>query len=82
MSSVEFVNYPLTCINSCLPIYEVAWRQARKAFLALSQDEGLEIASSKLDEEDSGNVPDLPADDDNHFTKSTPVRFCPCLSNK
>lgn len=62
--------------------FEVARRQARKAFLALSQDEGSEIACSKPDEEDSGNVPHLPADDDNQFTKSTPVRLCPCLSNK
>ncbi|KAL8479362.1 hypothetical protein ACS0TY_026289 [Phlomoides rotata] len=50
----------------------VVRRQARKAFLALSQDEGSEIACSKLDEEDSGNVPDLPADDDNQFIKNSP----------
>ncbi|KAK6122575.1 hypothetical protein DH2020_043684 [Rehmannia glutinosa] len=50
-----------------------ARRQARKAFLALSDNVGRDIAHSKLDEEDTGNVPDLPADDDNQLSKSMPA---------
>ncbi|KAK6146343.1 hypothetical protein DH2020_020212 [Rehmannia glutinosa] len=54
-----------------------ARRQARKAFLALSDNVGRDIAHSKLDEEDTGNVPDLPADDDNQLSKSMPeINLC------
>ncbi|KAL6532037.1 hypothetical protein OROGR_014007 [Orobanche gracilis] len=45
-----------------------ARRQARKALLALSGD--VESAYPKPDEEDTGNMPDLPVDDDNQFSKS------------
>ncbi|KAI3470210.1 hypothetical protein Pfo_026873 [Paulownia fortunei] len=50
-----------------------ARRQARKAFLALSDNAGSRIAYSKLDEEDTGDVPDLPADDDNPIYESMPA---------
>ncbi|GFP85246.1 g patch domain-containing protein tgh [Phtheirospermum japonicum] len=50
-----------------------ARREARIAFLALSDDAGRQIAHSKPDEEGIGNAPDLPADDDNQFSKSVPA---------
>lgn len=53
-------------------ICEVARRQARKAFLALSSDAGSE---SKLIEKDTGKDLDLPADDEDRFYKTVPVRF-------
>ncbi|KAH6769549.1 SWAP domain-containing protein [Perilla frutescens var. hirtella] len=52
---------------------DVARRQARKAFLALSGDAGSEITRSKLIEEDAGNVLDLPANDNDRFYKTVPV---------
>ncbi|XP_057771313.1 G patch domain-containing protein TGH [Salvia miltiorrhiza] len=52
---------------------DVARRQARKAFLALSSDAGSETARSKLIEEDTGNDPDLPANDDDRFYKTVPA---------
>lgn len=51
-----------------------ARRQARKAFLALSSEDGrAQLAGSEPVEVDVENVTDLPTHDDSHFSKSTPV---------
>lgn len=73
--AVSFLKPSGNLILSCLSFHEDARRQARKAFLALSDSAGLHTASSKLDEEDAEDLPDPLADDDNQFSKSTPVRF-------
>ncbi|CAA0833284.1 G patch domain-containing protein TGH [Striga hermonthica] len=53
-------------------IYD-ARRQARKAFLALSNDGGKKITHSKPDEEDTADVSDLLADEGNRFSESVPA---------
>lgn len=63
-------------------IVEVARREARKAFLALSSDAGPNTAHSKLtEEEDTGKDLDLPANDDDRFYKTVPVSFYKCSPN-
>ncbi|XP_042027992.1 G patch domain-containing protein TGH-like [Salvia splendens] len=52
---------------------DVARREARKAFLALSSDAGPNTARSKLTEEDTGKDLDLPANDDDRFYKTVPA---------
>ncbi|KAL0377055.1 UNVERIFIED_CONTAM: G patch domain-containing protein TGH [Sesamum calycinum] len=47
--------------------------EARKAFLALSENMSSQIDDSKLEEEDAGNDQDLPIGNANRFSKSTPA---------
>ena len=74
---LRFINIVYHMIH----IAEVARREARKAFLALSSDAGSNTARSKLTEEDTGKDLDLPANDDDRFYKTIPVRFYKCFPN-
>ncbi|KAK4403525.1 G patch domain-containing protein TGH [Sesamum angolense] len=61
------------CYEDWMPNGRMSTGEARKAFLALSENMSSQIDDSKLEEEDAGNDQDLPIGNANRFSKSTPA---------